>query len=49
MKEEHAQMYKEPIENMIRQPKNKVKWWREAIEKFKDALLCKWNISFVII
>jgi hypothetical protein len=31
-------LYKDALDNMIRQPPNTLKWWREAIEQFKDAL-----------
>ena len=48
--EEDAVKYKDPIQNMVKQPKDKPKniWWRKAIEKFEDALLRK-SVFFKII
>jgi hypothetical protein len=31
-------LYKDALDNMIRQLPNKPKWWREASEQFEDAL-----------
>jgi hypothetical protein len=35
LNEKQADLYKDALDNMIRQPPNTLKWWREAIEKFK--------------
>ena len=48
MKEEHAELYKVAVENMILQPKFKFRLWRLAIAQFQDALKRKLTISFNI-
>jgi hypothetical protein len=41
LNEEHSKLFKSALDNMIRQPKNISKWWREAMGKFEDALTRK--------
>jgi hypothetical protein len=42
----HAELYFIAQTKIIKQPKNKLKWWRETVVQFKDALERKWIIYF---